>query len=356
MSGNTFGRIFTLTTFGESHGPALGGIVDGCPGGIALDQTQIQHELDARKPGNDGQGGVASTSRKEADQVQILSGVFEGKTTGAPIAFLIQNTSQKSQDYEKLRHLFRPGHADYTWQQKFGHRDHTGGGRMSARETAARVAGGAIALALLAEQGISLRAFTLEFAGICAKIEDSEGAKARPFFCPNNHTYLSWQQKAIETKENGDSLGGIVQIEAYNLPPGLGEPVFDGLDARLAYALFSVGAVKGVEVGAGFAAASLPGSINNDIMTAQGFLSNNAGGILGGMSSGQPLCLKVAVKPIPSIGKAQQLLDNKGNTHSMSIGGRHDISPIPRIVPVLKAMTALCLADFVLLQRRNMKK
>lgn len=355
MSGNTFGKIFTLTTFGESHGPGVGGVIDGCPGGISLDQAQIQRELDARKPGNDGQGGVASTSRKEADQIQILSGLFEGKTTGAPIAFLIQNTSQKSQDYEKLRHLFRPGHADYTWQQKFGHRDHTGGGRMSARETAARVAGGAIALALLAEQGITLRAFTLEFAGIAANIEDAEGAGGRPFFCPDEHTHLSWQQKALEAKKDGDSLGGIVQIEAHNLPAGLGEPVFDGLDARLAYALFSVGAIKGVEIGAGFNAAKLPGSINNDIMTAQGFLTNNAGGVLGGISSGQPLCVRAAVKPIPSIGKSQSLLDDNGNTHNMSIGGRHDISPIPRVVPVLKAMSALCLADFILLQRRNLK-
>lgn len=355
MSGNTFGKIFTLTTFGESHGPGVGGIIDGCPSGLVLDQAQIQQELDARKPGNNSQAGAASTSRKEPDQVQILSGVFEGKTTGAPIAFLIQNTNQKSQDYEKLRHLFRPGHADYTWQQKFGHRDHTGGGRMSARETAARVAGGAIALALLAEQGISLRAFTLNFAGITANVEDAEGAGSRPFFCPDDSTHLTWQQKAINAKENGDSLGGIVQIEAYNLPAGLGEPVFDGLDARLAYALFSVGAVKGVELGAGFAVADLPGSINNDIMTPQGFLSNNAGGVLGGISSGQPLCLRVAIKPIPSIGKEQPLLDSEGNTHTMSIGGRHDISPIPRVIPVLKAMTALCLADFVLLQRRNIK-
>ena len=355
MSGNTFGRVFTLTTFGESHGPGIGGIIDGCPGGLAIDQSLIQAELNARKPGNDGQAGVASTSRKEPDRVKILSGLFEGKTTGAPIAFFIENTSQKSQDYEKLRHLFRPGHADYAWQQKFGHRDHTGGGRMSARETAARVAGGAIAQALLASVGISLRAFTLEFAGIAAQIADAAGAADRPFFCPDNSTYLTWQKRALEAKEQGDSLGGIVQIEAFNLPPGLGEPVFDGLDARLAYALFSVGAIKGVEVGSGFAAASLPGSVNNDILTAQGFLSNHAGGVLGGISSGQPLCLRAAAKPIPSIGKTQPLLDDKGETHPMNIGGRHDISPIPRIVPVLKAMTALCLADFLLIQRRNLK-
>ena len=353
MSGNTFGRIFTLTTFGESHGPGLGGVVDGCPPGLALDEARLQKELDARKPGQSN--APAATSRAEDDRVRILSGVFEGKTTGAPIAFFIENTSQRSADYEHLRHVFRPGHADYSWQQKFGLRDHRGGGRSSARETVARVAAGAIALVFLESEGIELKACTVEFGGIAVPDQNPNlmwlAALNNAFFGPHEETLLRWLQKVEEARAEGETLGGIVQVAARGVPPGLGEPVFDGLDARLAAAMLSVGAVKGVEFGAGFEAARKKGSGNNDLLTLQGFLSNNAGGVLGGVSSGQDIVLKAAIKPIPSLGKTQPMLTAQGEVKDICIGGRHDLSPIPRIVPVLKSMAALALADFVLLQR-----
>lgn len=349
---NTFGRVFCLTTFGESHGSGVGGVVDGCPAGLKLEESIIQKELDARRPGPGGAGGSASTTRQEPDRIRILSGVFEGKTTGAPIAFFIENTSQRSGDYDKLRDIFRPGHADYAWQHKYGLRDYRGGGRASARETAARVAGGAIAQELLAGMDIRLRAYTVELGGIPAPLSDIEGSVGRPFFCPDADTVSKWEARVDQVREQGDSLGGIVQVEALNVPAGLGEPVFDGLDARLGAAFLSVGAVKGVEVGAGFAAARLLGSENNDVLVGKGFLSNNAGGVLGGVSSGANLLLRAAIKPIPSVAKRQTVMTSGGEAVELEIGGRHDISPIPRIVPVLKAMTALVLADFLLLQQR----
>ncbi len=349
MTGNGFGRIFRLTTFGESHGAGIGGVLEGCPPGLELDEALIQAELDARRPGQ--AGDISSTPRKEADQVKILSGVFEGKSTGQPIAFFIENTSQNSGDYGKLKDIYRPGHADYSWQQKFGVRDHRGGGRASARETAARVAGGGIALAFLKTQGIGVNAFCIEFGGLKAELVDPAGAGMRPFFSPSPEAAARWQARVEEVREAGETLGGVVQIEAHGIPAGLGDPVFDGLDARLGAAFLSVGAVKGVEFGAGFAAARLTGSENNDILTAGGFMTNQAGGVLGGISNGNSLVCRVAVKPIPSLGKAQQMMDKNGNMHEFSIGGRHDLSPIPRIIPVLKAMCALALADFVLLQR-----
>ena len=349
MTGNGFGRIFRLTTFGESHGAGIGGVLEGCPPGLELDEALIQAELDARRPGQAGE--ISSTPRKEADLVKILSGVFEGKSTGQPVAFFIENTSQNSRDYSRLKDIYRPGHADYSWQQKYGVRDHRGGGRASARETAARVAGGAIALAFLKTQGIAVNAFCVEFGGLKAELVDLAGAAGRPFFSPDPEAVARWQARVEEAREAGETLGGIVRIEAHGIPAGLGDPVFDGLDARLGAAFLSVGAVKGVEFGAGFAAARLTGGENNDILTAGGFLTNQAGGVQGGVSNGNSLVCGVAVKPIPSLGKPQQMMDKNGNMHEFSIGGRHDLSPIPRIIPVLKAMCALVLADFILLQR-----
>ncbi len=384
MSGNTFGRIFRLTTFGESHGPGLGGIVDGCPAGLPLDEKQIQIELDRRRP---GQGGAVVTSRNEPDRLRLLSGVYEGRTTGTPIAFLVENTGHRSGDYAKLAEVFRPGHADLGFQAKYGLRDPRGGGRSSGRETVGRVAGGAIALALLQAWGVRVRAWTLEFGGLAARPVDPEGAESRPFFSPDPEIVSRWESLAQETRKDGDSLGALVRIEAFDLPTGLGEPVFDKLDARLAYALMGVGAVKGVEIGAGFAAARLRGSENNDSLlpaeagcsrqgsvftcrqeeggaeapvaapyplesgAAYAFARNNAGGVLGGMSSGAPLVITAAVKPIPSIAVEQRSIDLQGKAVGLTVGGRHDAAAVPRIVPVLKAMTALCLADFILLQR-----
>lgn len=349
MSGNTFGTLFKLSTFGESHGVGLGGTVDGCPPGLPLSEEIIQRELDLRKP---GQGGLAATARKESDTVRLLSGVFEGLTTGTPIGFVIMNEDQRSRDYSAIMDVYRPGHADLGYSAKFGRRDYRGGGRSSGRETVSRVAGGAIAQEFLRSVGITVQAATVEMGGIEAKGRDFAGAQERPFFSADAAAVEAWEERVREVKGAGDTLGGVVEIRATGVPAGLGEPVFDKLDARLAYALMGVGAVKGVEVGAGFAAARLLGSQNNDPMTPQGFLSNNAGGILGGMASGQELIVRVAVKPIPSIAKPQQTVSDTGEARSITIGGRHDICAIPRIVPVLKAMTLLTLADFALLQRR----
>jgi len=349
MSGNTFGTLFRLTTFGESHGVGLGGVVDGCPPGLALSEEIIQRELDRRKP---GQGGLAATARKESDTVRLLSGVFEGVTTGTPIGFVIMNEDQRSRDYSAIKDVYRPGHADLGFEAKFGLRDYRGGGRSSGRETVSRVAGGAVAQEFLRGLGIEVRAATVELGGIEAKERDFAGALERSFFSADADIVQIWEERVRAVKSAGDTLGGVVELRVSGVPAGLGEPVFDKLDARLAYALMGVGAVKGVEVGAGFAAARLTGSTNNDAITPGGFLSNNAGGILGGMASGQEIIVRVAVKPIPSIALAQQTVDRAGQAAQITIGGRHDICAIPRIVPVLKAMVLLTLADFALLQRR----
>jgi chorismate synthase len=349
MSGNTFGTLFQLTTFGESHGPAVGGVVDGCPAGIPISEAIIQAELDRRKP---GQGGIAATARQEADAVRLLSGVFEGVTTGTPIGFLVENQDQRSRDYSKIKDVYRPGHADLTFDAKFGLRDYRGGGRSSGRETVSRVAGGAIAQELLGSLGIHVQAATVELGGFPATGRDFGGALSRPFFSADGDVVAAWEDRVRQVKAEGDTLGGVVELRATGVPAGLGEPVFDKLDARLAYALMGVGAVKAVEVGAGTDAARSLGSGNNDQITPEGFVSNRAGGILGGMSSGQELVVRAFVKPIPSIAKEQQTVNSRGEAVRLSIGGRHDICAIPRIVPVLKAMVLLTLADFVLLQRR----
>jgi len=359
MSGNTFGRVLRLTTFGESHGTGLGGILDGCPSGLPLSEADLQADLDLRKPGQ----GPTATKRKEADRVQILSGVFEGVTTGTPIAFYISNEDQRSRDYGNLAEIFRPGHADWGYFRKYGDvRDYRGGGRASGRETVARVAGGAIAKKLLAREGISVLAACVELGGIAVDPADidMDGAPVRPYFAAADCAPPLWDSVVAKTRKAGDTLGGIVRIVARNVPAGLGEPVFDKLEAMLAHAIMSVGAVKGFEVGEGFGAAALRGSQNNDtILPGPGnrvedacFSSNHAGGILGGISSGQDIVLRAAVKPIASIAQEQQTINKSGQAATVLIGGRHDLAAIPRIVPVLSAMTALTLADALLLQRR----
>ncbi len=347
MSGDTFGRIFRVTTFGESHGPGLGGVVEGCPSGIILSEDIIQKEMDKRRPGQ----GPASTKRKEPDMVQILSGVFEGRTTGTAIGFYVANKDQRSRDYSEIKNVYRPGHGDFTYDAKYGFRDYRGGGRSSGRETVSRVAAGAIAQAFLKTVDINIMAYTVELGGIRAGFKSREEIDKNAFACPDPEAALVWDKMVKECKKEGDSLGGVVEVVAAGVPPGLGEPVFDKLDARLAYALMGVGAVKGVEIGRGFEAARLKGSEDNDCMTRNGFLSNNSGGVLAGISSGQSLTARVAVKPIPSIAKLQKTLTSKSVETEISIGGRHDISAIPRIVPVLKSMFALVLADMYLLHR-----
>jgi len=352
MPGNSFGTLFRLTTFGESHGPSLGGVIDGCPAGLPLSEEDIQLELDKRRPGQ----GLSTSARKEIDQVQILSGVFEGLTTGTSIGFLVPNQDQRSKDYDHLRRLYRPGHADYTYRQKYGVRDHRGGGRASARETVCRVVGGAVAQKLLAVYGIYILAYTRELGGIQAEVISPEQSPERPYFAPDPSVLELWQSKVEEVRKMGDSIGGVVEITAHNVPPGLGEPVFDKLDARLAFALMGVGAVKGVDIGSGMDATELMGSQNNDPLRENGFTQNNAGGILGGISSGQPIVTRAAIKPIPSIDLPQQTVNDQGEEITFTTKGRHDVSAIPRIIPVLKSMVSLVLADMLLMQENAQLK
>jgi chorismate synthase len=347
LAGNTFGRLFRVTTWGESHGPALGAVIDGCPPRLSLSVGDIEVELARRRPGVQAH----ASSRREPDKVEILSGVFEGLTTGTPISLIIYNRDVKSQDYDELRRLFRPGHGDFTYQAKYGLRDHRGGGRASARETAARVAAGAVAQKLLDQEGIQVVAYTLELGGVRAQSVDENRIWDNPYACPDPKAVAAMEARVSEVRAQGDSLGGVVQVRVKGCPPGLGEPVFDKLDAALARAVMSVGAVKGVEIGAGFAAARMLGSENNDPLVPGGFASNQAGGILAGISNGDDLLLTAAVKPIPSIAREQHTIDLAGQPRTLTVKGRHDISAIPRIVPVIAAMVRLTLADFLLRQR-----
>lgn len=347
MAGNTFGKVFRVTTWGESHGPALGAVIDGCPPLLPLAAADIDAALARRRPGVQPH----ATSRREPDQVEILSGVFEGLTTGSPISLIIYNRDVRSRDYEELREVFRPGHGDLTYQAKYGIRDHRGGGRASARETAARVAAGAVAQKVLEKHHIHVVGFTREFGGVMAHRLEEATIGDNPFACPDPDAVPAMAARVEEVQARGDSVGGIVEVQVRGCPPGLGEPVFDKLDAALAQALMSVGAIKGVEIGAGFGAARLLGSENNDPIGPDGFASNRAGGILAGISNGEDIVLRAAVKPIPSIAPEQDTVDVHGQARRLKIKGRHDVSAIPRIVPVLEAMVRLTLADFVLRQR-----
>jgi chorismate synthase len=366
MGGNSFGTIFTVTTFGESHGPALGCVIDGCPAGVPLSVENIRHELSRRRPG----GGGPATTRSEPDEPEILSGVFEGRTLGTPIAIVVRNTSQRSGDYDALKDVYRPGHADWVWEAKYGFRDHRGGGRSSGRETLGRVAAGAVAKAFLAGFGVRIRAWTSSAAGIDAPGPGESGfdldeAERNSLRVPHRETAERILKAVEELRASGDSAGGIVSCSAAGLPPGLGDPVFGKLDARLAAAMLSIGAAKAVAFGAGFAAASSRGSLQNDRpipkggaagplppgIPGLGYETNNAGGVLGGISTGMPLEFTVAFKPIASISAHQKTADREGNVRDLVIEGRHDVCVCPRAVPVVEAMTALVLADLLLLNR-----
>jgi len=347
MAGNTFGKVFRVTTWGESHGPALGAVIDGCPPGLELDATDIQKDLDKRKPGKGG----GESPRKELDQVEILSGIFEGLTTGTPISLIIYNKDAQSKAYDHLQNIFRPGHGDITYLKKYGIRDHRGGGRASARETVARVAAGAVARRVLAENDVSVTAYTVAMGDIATTKRNMKDISKNRLYCPDAEAADRMEKLIDEVRKTGDSLGGVVDIKAAGCPVGLGEPVFDKLDGALAGALMSIGAVKGVEIGAGFRAAELLGSENNDAITPKGFRTNNAGGILAGISNGDAIIARVAVKPIPSISQEQDTLNLDNEPVKIRIGGRHDISAIPRIVPVCEAMVCLTLADHLLRQK-----
>jgi chorismate synthase len=347
MSGNSIGVLFRVTTWGESHGQALGAVVDGCPPRIDLTESDIQAELAKRRPGKHS----SASPRKEEDVVEILSGTFEGKTTGTPISLIIRNRDVDSAAYEDLKDIFRPGHGDFTYAQKYGIRDHRGGGRASGRETVARVAAGAIAKKVLFREGIKLIAYTQELGGIAAEqISLAEIAK-NPLLCPDQKAARRMEKRLKEARKGGDSLGGIVAIIVRGCPPGLGEPVFDKIDADLAKALMSIGTIKGVEIGAGFQAAGMTGSQCNDPITPEGFTTNHAGGILAGITNGDEIVIRVACKPISSIEKTQRTIDKHGNPTTISIHGRHDVSVIPRIIPVCEAMVSIVLADHLLRQR-----
>jgi chorismate synthase len=348
MSGNTLGTLFTFTSFGESHGAAIGGIVDGCPPGLALCAEDLQIDLDRRKPGTSRH----VTQRQEGDVVEILSGLFEGKTTGAPIALLIRNTDQRSQDYSKIMDTFRPGHADYTYSQKYGVRDYRGGGRSSARETAARVAAGAIAKKWLSERyGVTVRGYMSQLGEIEIPFETWDVVNDNPFFAPNNSVLPQLEVYLDKVRAERDSVGARITVVAEGVPVGWGEPVFDRLDAEIAYAMMSINAVKGVEVGAGFASVMQRGSVHSDEMTPQGFVSNNAGGILGGISTGQEIRVNIALKPTSSIPQERRSIDKNGAAVTMQTTGRHDPCVGVRATPIAEAMLALVLIDHALRHR-----
>jgi chorismate synthase len=354
MSGNSIGVIFRVTTWGESHGPATGAVVEGCPPGIDLAEKDIQDALDRRKPGR----MASSSPRREEDIVEILSGTFQGKTTGTPISLIIRNADAQSGDYEDIRDLFRPGHGDYTYFKKYGIRDYRGGGRASGRETAARVAAGAVAANVISGAGIEVVAYTKALGGIVAdpgcmssKSISWKDVSKNPLLCPDPDAAREMERTLTETRERGDSLGGIVEIIVRGCPAGLGEPVFDKIDADLAKALMGIGTVKGVEIGAGFPVAHMTGSQANDPITPDGFLSNHAGGILAGITNGEEIVVRVACKPISSISIPQQTINVRGERVQTSVRGRHDVSVIPRIIPVCDAMVKMVLADHLLRQK-----
>ncbi len=347
MSWNSFGEILRITTFGESHGPALGVVIDGLPAGLSLDKDLIQKDLDRRRPGR----SPHSSPRPESDRARILSGVFEGRTTGAPVCFVIENESADPSAYAKIAHLYRPGHADLTYDEKYGRRDWRGGGRSSGRETVARVAAGAIARAMLSAVGVEILGYVREIAGVSIVDFDEGTIETNDLRCPDAKAAEKMAEAIATAKAEGDSVGGVVEVRARNVPPGWGDPVFGKLDARLAAAMMSIGAVKGVEIGDGFELSRMRGSEANDEITPEGFVSNRHGGILGGISSGAEIVVRLAVKPTPSISKEQRTIDRDGRATTVRTKGRHDPCICPRLAPVAEAMTALILADAMLRQR-----
>tara|TARA_R100000306_G_scaffold3900_3_gene6543 strand:- start:16577 stop:17662 length:1086 start_codon:yes stop_codon:yes gene_type:complete len=348
MAGNTLGSLFTVTSFGESHGLALGCIVDGCPPGLELSAEDLQRDLDRRKPGQ----SRFTTQRREADEVKILSGVFEGRTTGTPIGLLIENTDQRSKDYSKIKDIFRPAHADYTYQQKYGMRDYRGGGRSSARETAMRVAAGAIAKKYLQQHcGVQVRAYLSQLGPIKAETLDWDQVEQNAFFCPDASKVAEMEAYMSALNKEGNSIGARISVVASGVPVGLGEPVFDRLDADIAHALMSINAVKGIEIGAGFESVTQKGTEHRDEMTPGGFLSNNAGGVLGGISSGQDIVAHIALKPTSSLRLPGRSIDVDGNEVEVVTTGRHDPCVGIRAVPIAEAMLAIVLMDHLMRHR-----
>lgn len=348
MSGNTLGKLFCVTSFGESHGPAIGCVIDGCPPGMELSEADIQPELDRRKPGT----SKYVTQRKEDDKVRILSGAFEGRTTGTPIALLIENTDQRSYDYTKIQQVFRPNHADYAYIQKYGIRDHRGGGRSSARETAVRVAAGAVAKKWLRQQyGIEVRGYLAQVGDIALELKDWDAVNANAFFSPDPSRVPELEALIDRLRREGDSIGARINVVATQVPPGLGEPVYDRLDAELAYALMGINAVKGVEIGDGMKVVHMRGTEHRDEMTPEGFLANHSGGVAGGISSGQDILCSIAIKPTSSITTPGKSIDQDGQAVDMRTTGRHDPCVGIRAVPIAEAMVALVLIDHALRQR-----
>lgn len=352
MPGNSFGRLFRISTWGESHGVGLGVVIDGCPAGLELDLAAVQAQLDRRRVGQ----SRMTSARREPDEVEILSGIFEGRTTGTALAMLIRNTNARSSDYDAIKHLYRPGHADHSYDAKYGFRDYRGGGRSSARETAARVAAGAVARQILATMGISLVAYTLSLGHLKAQIIDENEIENNIMRCPDPAVAEQMIAYVDQARRDLDSLGGVVEVRARGVPAGLGEPVFDKLDALIGHAMFSIPAVKAVEIGSGIEAGNARGSQNNDpfIQRADGSIgtsSNHAGGILGGISSSEEIVVRLTAKPPASIAQAQTTVDQAGEPATIVVKGRHDPTVLPRLVPVAEAMLALVLVDCVLQQR-----
>jgi chorismate synthase len=356
MAGNSTGTLFRLTTFGESHGTALGGVIDGCPAGLVINTEFIQHELDRRRPGQ----SELTTPRSEHDQIEFLSGVFEGRATGAPLAFVVRNSDQRSFDYDTLREVYRPSHADFTYDMKYGFRDHRGGGRSSARETLARVAGGAVARLLLQQNGISITAWVSAIGGIATErtftLEELAGVDHSPVRCPDLRVSERMAELITRLQAEGDTTGGIIECQVDGVPAGLGEPVFDKLQADLAKAMMNINTAKAFEYGEGFQAAAMKGSEHNDPFATDPegritTLSNHSGGIQGGISNGSPIRFRVAFKPIATLRQPQPTVNQKGESIQLSVKGRHDVCVVPRAVPIVEAMAALVLADHLLRMR-----
>lgn len=356
MAGNSFGTLFKITTFGESHGAAIGVVIDGCPPGLGLDLDFIQLQLSRRRPGQ----STLTTQRNEKDKPEILSGMYDGKTTGAPLTIITQNKDQHSGDYDKLKDVYRPSHADFTYNTKYGIRDHRGSGRASARETAARVMAGAVAQQLLTQKGIKINAYVRQVGNIAIPVEnfpvDHGMIESNDIRCPDKATAEKMITLIEHTKKEGDTLGGVISATIQNVPAGLGEPVFDKLHAQLGKAMLSINAVKGFEVGSGFAGAALKGSQQNDrfIKDAKGEIktaTNNSGGVQGGISNGMDITFNVAFKPVSTLMMEQQTTDSNGDEISIKLGGRHDVCVLPRAVPIVEAMAALVILDFYLLQK-----